>query len=471
MGTSLDIVVRATSEMCARRAEQAVVDRIDHDARILSSYDPSSEFSAWFRTSGQAVHVSPELFTVLDLFDTWRERTGGALDASAENVARVWSAAEAHQELPGDRDLAAAVAGVRQRHWRLDPASNTATHLDAVPLALNSFTKSFIVDRAARAAVALAGVDAVVVNAGGDLVARGNWTTTIGITDPRHNADNDAPLTRLTVHDRAVATSGGYRRGFDIGGRHYSHIVDPRTGRPAADVLSATVVAPDGVNAGALATAFCVLTPENSERLAASVPGAEFLIVLADGTQIQSAGWRRLVTRPVRPLALPSPVVSLAAEGQTWNQGMELTITLELARQFGRRPYLAVWIEDADRFPVRTLALWYDKSRYLPELRGWYRADRLRAMAEGTDLSGTVSSATRSPGKYTLTWDGKDNAGKLVKPGAYTVVIEAAREHGTYQIARQPMDFSGAPAHADLPGNAEVASMSLDYHQVKPVGR
>ena len=82
-----------------------------------------------------------------------------------------------------------------------------------------------------------------------------------------------------------------------------------------------------------------------------------------------------------------------------------------------RRPYVAVWIEDKDNFPVRTLALWYQKHRWLPDLRAWYRGDRMRAMAEGSEITPGVSSATRPAGKYTVKWDGKDNAGKLVKPG------------------------------------------------------
>jgi hypothetical protein len=156
-----------------------------------------------------------------------------------------------------------------------------------------------------------------------------------------------------------------------------------------------------------------------------------------------------------------------AAEQTTTWQGMELTVNVELARQFGKRPYMAVWVEDKDHFPVRTIALWYNgEGRYLPEMRGWYRSDRLRALAEGKEIVNTVSSATRSPGKYTLTWDGKDGAGKVVKPGTYTVIIECAREHGTYQITRQEMDFSGTPKQVDLASNTEIASMSLDYHKV-----
>ena len=145
---------------------------------------------------------------------------------------------------------------------------------------------------------------------------------------------------------------------------------------------------------------------------------------------------------------------------------------MELARQFGRRPYIAVWIEDKDKFPVRTLALWFDKYRYLSEMRGWYRSDRLRALAEGNEIVDSVSSATRSPGKYTFAWDGKDGHGKLAKPGVYTVLIEAAREHGTYQILRQDIDFSGTPKRVEFPPNAELASASVDYHKVAaPAGR
>jgi hypothetical protein len=174
---------------------------------------------------------------------------------------------------------------------------------------------------------------------------------------------------------------------------------------------------------------------------------------------------------PPKPVAFAGPIpVVYAAEQEpapgAWNTRLELTVTFELAEiGYARRPYVAVWVEDNDRFPVRTLALWYRKPRWLPELRAWYRDDRMRARAEASDLAPSISSATRSPGRYTLKWDGKDNGGKLVKAGKYTVFIEAAREHGTYQLMRQSVDFNGSPQQFQLPGNAEVASASLDYHQ------
>jgi thiamine biosynthesis lipoprotein ApbE len=418
--------------------------------------------------------VSAELFDVLALFDTWRDRTGGALDASAEAVSRVWKRAATLGRVPTDEELAAAVAEVRRPHWRLDPSARTVTHLDATPIILNSFTKSYIIDRAVRAALDGGAVHAVVVNIGGDLVTRGAWTEPVAVTDPLDNADNAAPLTRLAVRDRAVATSGSYRRGFDIGGRHYSHIVDPRTGRPVSQVVSATVVADRAADAGALATAFNVLRPEDSERLARSVPGAEFLLVLADGSRIQSAGWRALAADSQPALHVPSPVARLFASEQAGRPGYELTVTVELAQLQGQsggrveRPYLAIWIEDKDKIPVRTLTVLYraNEARFLAELRAWYRGDRLRAMADGTEIIGSVSSATRSPGRYTFTWDMNDQQGAPVKPGTYTVCIEAAREHGTYQLMRQAMDFSGAPKQAAVPINGiEITAAAVDYHK------
>ena len=127
---------------------------------------------------------------------------------------------------------------------------------------------------------------------------------------------------------------------------------------------------------------------------------------------------------------------------------------------------MAVWIEDAAKTPVRNLAIWYNKPRWLPDLKSWNRAngDEFKKGAEG-NLSST-SSATRGPGKYSLSWDGKDDSGKLVKAGSYTVFIEVAREHGTYQVIAQEMKFTGSAKKIELTPNTELTSASLDYRKI-----
>jgi thiamine biosynthesis lipoprotein ApbE len=471
LGTSLELKVLAPTPAAADRAEAIVLAEIDREAKILSGYDPGSEFSRWFKTRGEIVPVSDELFEVLSRFDRYRTLTGGALDPAAQTITQVWKSAEASHRLPSQAEMEAAVAAARGPHWSLDPVRHTVTHTSDAPLILNSFAKSYIAGRAADAALAGAPVTAVVLNIGGDLIVRGPRTELVNIADPRNDAENAEPIARIQVRDRAVATSGNYRRGFQIGGQFYSHIVDPRTGRPADHILSSTVVAQDPSNAGALATAFSVLKPEESARVAQAVPGVEYLLILRDGSRVTSPGWMKLAARAASPAepspAEPPPVQPEPQEGAgQWDPQNELTIAFELARIAGghaRRPFVAVWIEDQDGFPVRTISLWGLKPRWIPELRAWQHDDAVRNAVQHHDITASVSSATRPPGKYTLKWDGKDNSGRLVKPGAYTVNIEAAREHGTHQILRQEMEFKGAPQHIELQGGTEISAASLDY--------
>ena len=475
LGTSLDLKVAAPSVASAHKAETAVLNEIARQAKILSSWDQASEFSRWSRTHGQAVPVSDELFQILGMYDQWRARTNGALDASAESVIRVWQAAAKANRLPEQSELDAAIAKTRERQWTLDASTHTATHTGDAALVLASFTKSYIIDHAADAAMRT-GVHAVVVNIGGDLAVRGSLAEPVDIADPRAAEENSDPISRILVHDLAVATSGDYRRGVEIGGKHYSHIVDPRTGMPADNIISSTVVAPNPADAGALATAFSILTPEESSKLAASMPGVAYLLVKKNGQQVKSDNWGALEA-PVAQIqlaAVTKPVTArlgMAAAGPSgppWDPSMELTIDFEIAqvRGMAKRPFVAAWVEDADRFQVKTIALWYHEDRYLTEMKAWYRSDRVRAMAEGREIVRSVSGATRGPGKYSLKWDGRDNDGKPVKAGKYTVYLEVAREHGTYQLMKQEMDFSGTPKDVHFPANTEVAASSFDYHKI-----
>ncbi|HZX73239.1 MAG TPA: FAD:protein FMN transferase, partial [Cyclobacteriaceae bacterium] len=253
LGTSLELRVTTSSEKEVGRAEEIALAEIDRISKILSAYDQNSEFSRWLKTKDEAIVVAPELFDVLQLFDVWRERTQGALDASAETVSRVWKKAGELQHIPSETELEAAVGDVKQRHWKLDAESRTATHLTNAPLVLNSFAKSYIINKACDAVMADSNVEAIVINIGGDIVVKGNLTEPVELTDPRASTQNDASLDYLKISNRAVATSGNYRRGVKIGDHWYSHIVDPRTGQPVDHIISATVVSPVATDAGALA--------------------------------------------------------------------------------------------------------------------------------------------------------------------------------------------------------------------------
>jgi hypothetical protein len=90
--------------------------------------------------------------------------------------------------------------------------------------------------------------------------------------------------------------------------------------------------------------------------------------------------------------------------------------------------------------------------------RDLYTSDR--------NFNSSSTSATRSAGKYSEKWDGTDDQGKPVKPGKYVIKIEAAREHGTYQLMRQELDCDDTPKQINIGANIEVAA-SLDYRKIK----
>ncbi|MCA9048044.1 MAG: DUF2271 domain-containing protein [Planctomycetaceae bacterium] len=138
-----------------------------------------------------------------------------------------------------------------------------------------------------------------------------------------------------------------------------------------------------------------------------------------------------------------------------------------------RRPYVAAWLADKDGFPVRTLLLWVQTSgpgpRWIPDLRQWYRDDRFRRLADDTNLVDAVSSPTRNVGTYKVAWDGNDDHGKPLPAGKYTLFVEAAREHGTYQLIRKPLDLQAAAFEEDLAGNVEIRSVRISFRGLRSV--
>ncbi|WP_299579719.1 DUF2271 domain-containing protein [Mucilaginibacter sp.] len=464
LGTSLQIKVFTSSATDAATAETRAINEIDRLDKILSGYNQQSEFSKWMKAPAKPIVVSPELFAVLNLFDEWRTRTNGALDASVEVIGKLWKASARRNQIPTKAEIEQAVTLVKQTHYKLDAINHTAERLDNAPLMLNSFAKSFIINKACDAALSSGNIDAIVLNIGGDIVIKGDHKEQIQISDPKADAENDAPISTVTLDDKTIATSGNYRRGELINGKWYSHIVDPRTGMPADNVISSTVVAFNATDAGALATAFSVLTPQESARLASTIPGAEYLIITNNGQRIESNGWKGIEVPVARSITVNS---EMQQKGNTWDPNNELLINLELAQIEGfriHRPYVAVWVVDKFKKPVRNIAIWYNKPRYLDDMHAWYNTYYQTFMDANNNISST-SSATRSPGKYTLKWDGKDDNGKLVSRGTYTIYIEAAREHGTYQLMEQKMDFSDTFKQIMLKGNTEIASASLDYRK------
>ncbi len=88
-----------------------------------------------------------------------------------------------------------------------------------------------------------------------------------------------------------------------------------------------------------------------------------------------------------------------------------------------------------------------------------------RKKYDKTDMIITVARPTRPPGRYTVIWDGKDNKGKPLGRGEYTLYIDAAREHGTYQSLQQKLAIGDVPFKFDLGGGVEIKAASVAYRK------
>jgi FAD:protein FMN transferase len=286
LGTSLELLVTAARQSVARRAESEALAEIDRLEPLLSGWSSTSELALFLATHDADVPVSAELAELLQASAQWRERTAGTFDPAVQSIVDRLRSGDAD-----DAETLARRGALREPLWLVDRASGTARRLTRRAVTLDAIAKGYIVARAAMRARSVEGVADVLLNVGGDVQHFGKHAVAVGVADPAAPAENVPPIAVVRLQNAALATSGGYRRGFLIDGRRVSHIIDPRTGRPAERVASASVIAPDCATADALSTAFCVMTPAESVALADSLGDVGCLLVQLDGSVTTNQSW------------------------------------------------------------------------------------------------------------------------------------------------------------------------------------
>ncbi len=467
LGTSCEISVVCESQAIARSGETLALREIDRLRSVLSNHADDSELKRLCRsaTVDQEMPVSNDLGTVLRRAEHWRQLTSGAFDVRASGFDALWRTAAAAHQLPSTAERLQLASTLEQAPYAL--TDRGFLWKTPAAISLDGLAKGYILDRVVETLVADTRIRGACVNIGGDLRKSGEIPLQVAITDPKDPSENAAPLSRIRIdQDVALATSGNYRRGYQIQGRRYSHIIDPRSGLPVDHILSASVIAEHAIDADALATALSVMPAELGLELVASLPQVECSLVLHDGGVLCSDGWPAEPTR--------QRLISQQDTKSEKLQGLIVDFTLLRAKgERYRRPYVAVWLEDKDGFPVKTAILWLQIEqpgpRWHRDLTRWYRNDRLRKVVEEIDLLETVAGATRGAGEYQAVFDGTDNAGKRLPDGKYTLCLEVAREHGTYQIIREPLVFDRLAIQDQRFANDLIGAMLPSYFQAQRV--
>ena len=271
MGVETRIVVYASDANAARAARSAFA-RIAALEDVMSDWRPTSEVRRLDQRPGRWVRVSRPLFDILSRAVAIARATDGAFDPTVGPVVALWREARTRGRLPDSRALDSARTRVSWRLIGLDSTRRRVRLATAgMRIDLGGIAKGWILQDA-LAELARLGVTRALIEAGGDLVVgdappgRSGWCIAVA------GADSSLSARAATITHAAVATSGAESQFVEIDGVRYSHVVDPRTGLGLTNGLTATVIAPHGASADALATALTVLGTRHAQRVLARFP-------------------------------------------------------------------------------------------------------------------------------------------------------------------------------------------------------
>jgi len=294
MGTTYHIKVVAGLFASGDALQKQIDDRLLAINRSMSTYDPSSEISRFnaLAEADQPFMPSKDFDNVLAVATELHRLTEGAWDGTLDPLINLWGFGRKGRvtHVPTDEEIQQALTHVGFARIRREPSGAIAKTDPAMTLDLASIAKGYGVDEIARL-LGDRGLADFLVEIGGEVYARGRrkdgqpWL--VGINRPDKNAGIDDVYRAVPLVDRAMATSGDYRIFYEIDGQTYSHILDPRTGRPVRNgVVSATVVAANCTVADGLATALMVMGPQTGVDLINRLDTVECLIVVrqADGS-------------------------------------------------------------------------------------------------------------------------------------------------------------------------------------------
>lgn len=294
MGTTYHVKVVTGLFTSGPDLQQQIDNRLAAINKSMSTYDPGSEISRFNAIESTSASFSPsdDFLNVLQVAGKLYRLTDGAWDGTLDPLVNLWGFGRKGEvnHIPDDGEIRQTLAHVGFDRIRLDPSGTMTKKDPAVTLDLASIAKGYGVDEIARL-LGSKGFSNFLVEIGGEVYARGRrkdgmpWR--VGINRPDKTAAFIDVYKAVPLTDRAMATSGDYRIFFQIDDQSYSHILDPRTGRPVSNgVVSATVVAANCTVADGLATALMVMGPEKGVALVNRLASVACLIVVRqpDGT-------------------------------------------------------------------------------------------------------------------------------------------------------------------------------------------
>lgn len=282
MGNQFEITVVDTYETVAKEHLEAAVLEIQRIENLLTTFREGSQTNQINQNAGmKPVKVDPEVFNLIERSLRISRITDGYFDISYGSIDRkFWNFDREMKELPDPEMIKEHLKLVNYHNILLNREDSTVFLKEkGMRIGFGGIGKGYAAEMGKRL-LQNRGVPSGVVNASGDLTTWGNqadgkpWT--IGIANP----DNARlPFSYMNISNISVATSGNYEKFVSIGGKKYSHTINPKTGMPVTGIKSVTIICPNAEIADALATPVTIMGTEKGIGMIDQIQQVECIII------------------------------------------------------------------------------------------------------------------------------------------------------------------------------------------------
>lgn len=316
MATRFEAVLYGDNPVAVRAAGEEALDEIDRLETRLSLFRPTSEIAHLnARAAHEPVRVTPEIFRLLQHAQKLNRETSGVFDITIAPLVRCWGFMGGNGHVPAADDLSRARACVGMDLVHLNETDFTAEfEREGVMLDLGAIGKGYAIERAAEL-LREAGIQSGLLHGGTSTVYAigappGAMSWKVAIADPRRASESytgsvlvrpaisadvrkdygpkgdqagDArksgpSFATVELRDESLSVSAIWGKYFRADGQVLGHILDPRTGRPAAGAVLSAVILPSATETDALSTALLTLGPAGHQQITGLRPGMRTLV-------------------------------------------------------------------------------------------------------------------------------------------------------------------------------------------------
>ncbi|MDR2344863.1 MAG: FAD:protein FMN transferase [Planctomycetaceae bacterium] len=254
------------------------LDEVERLEQVLSVFRFDSKVQYINLTAyNETVKIDNELLELITKCQEIAEQTEGAVDITSGILWKLWGFAKGKKIIPHKNEIENALKSVDYKSLIIDPVNQTIRFkLPEMMLNFGCAGKGFAIDAGSKCLCDFE-VNRFLFHGGlSSMLVKGeNWK--IGISDPLRG---NKRLMEIMLSDKAISTSSSQKQFFRHEGRRFSHLIDPRTGYPADNVLSVTVIATSGILAELLSTAFFIMGFEKTIEYQKNHPEISALFIL-----------------------------------------------------------------------------------------------------------------------------------------------------------------------------------------------